>query len=80
MAAETVHDPVCHMDIALTAAMGSSEYQGNQYSFCSAGCKQDFDTNPAAVLEAESAHHGQPVASAPDSGQLSRPRWKFWQR
>jgi P-type Cu+ transporter len=80
MAAETVHDPVCHMDIAPTAANGSSSYQGKQYSFCSAGCKLQFDANPAAALEAEAAHHREPAGAVAGSGQASHPRWKFWQR
>lgn len=41
-----VKDPVCGMTVDPTKAAGSSEYQGTTYFFCSAGCKQKFDTAP----------------------------------
>jgi YHS domain-containing protein len=78
MATDTVHDPVCHMDIAPTATSGISEYGGKTYSFCSPGCKTDFDANPDAVLQAEAVHHAQPKNLAPQSTE--RPWWKFWAR
>ena len=74
----TVHDPVCHMDIAPTAISGTSECGGKQYSFCSAGCKSDFDANPDAVLQAEKLHHAEPTKLTPQGGD--RPWWKFWSR
>jgi Cu+-exporting ATPase len=42
----TVHDPVCGMDIDPAAAAGTSEYNGRTYHFCSLGCKAAFDKNP----------------------------------
>jgi len=47
---ETVHDPVCHMDIDLATAAGTSEYNGQTYYFCSLGCKKSFDANPKKYL------------------------------
>ena len=47
---ETVHDPVCHMDIDPATAAGTSEYKGQTYYFCSPGCKKSFDTNPEKYL------------------------------
>ena len=44
--ADTVHDPVCHMDIDPATAAGQSEYQGQTYYFCSLDCKEQFDKNP----------------------------------
>ena len=35
--ANTVHDPVCGMDIEPETAAGTSEYKGQTYYFCSAG-------------------------------------------
>ena len=78
MATDTVHDPVCHMDIAPTATSGISEYGGKTYSFCSPGCKTDFDADPATVLQAEAVHHTQPKNLDPQS--TGRPWWKFWAR
>jgi YHS domain-containing protein len=39
-------DPVCGMQVNEEQAAGKSEYQGQTYYFCSAGCKQQFDHNP----------------------------------
>lgn len=45
--AVTAHDPVCGMTIDPAKAAGRSEYQGKTVHFCSAGCKQRFDADPA---------------------------------
>ena len=42
-----VKDPVCGMVIDDATAVGTSEYQGQRYSFCSSECKTEFDENPA---------------------------------
>lgn len=53
MLAEPVTDPVCGMAVdeakAKTASR-TSEYQGKTYSFCSLGCKKNFDANSAKFL------------------------------
>ena len=56
---ETVHDPVCHMDIDPATAAGTSEYNGQTYYFCSLGCKKSFDANPEKYLGQthEDQHH-----------------------
>ena len=83
---QTVHDPVCHMDIEPVRAAGRSEYQGQTYYFCSPGCKRDFDADPAGVLAAEAAYdHGQPgeemAMPAPSANVAdSKPWWQFWRR
>jgi YHS domain-containing protein len=41
-----VKDPVCGMEIDPKTAAGKSEYQGQTYYFCSAGCKKSFDKEP----------------------------------
>lgn len=46
-AQKTDKDPVCGMEIDPATAAGQSEYQGQTYYFCSAGCKQKFDSDPA---------------------------------
>ncbi len=40
-------DPICKMKVDASKAAGQSEYQGKTYYFCSVGCKQKFDANPA---------------------------------
>ena len=46
-------DPVCGMTFDPAKAAGSSEYAGETYYFCSAGCKEKFDADPPkyAVLK-----------------------------
>jgi YHS domain-containing protein len=44
MATQT--DPVCGMQVDDQTAAGRSEYQGQTYYFCAAGCKRTFDENP----------------------------------
>ena len=87
MTNQTVHDPVCHMDILIAAAAGSSTHEGKTYYFCSPGCKKDFDDDPSGVLKAEAEYdHSQPgepmmmmsepVGSA--SAPVKKPWWRFW--
>jgi Cu+-exporting ATPase len=39
-------DPICGMQVDPATAAGASEYQGTTYSFCSSGCKRQFDKDP----------------------------------
>ncbi len=45
-----VKDPVCNMDVDPTTAAGSSEYKGQTYYFCSAGCVKRFNADPEKYL------------------------------
>jgi xanthine dehydrogenase accessory factor len=40
------HDPICGMLVDTATAKHKSEYQGRQFYFCCAGCKQSFDKQP----------------------------------
>ena len=42
-------DPVCGMQVDERTAAGSSVFEGGNYYFCCAGCKNKFDANPARV-------------------------------
>jgi Cu+-exporting ATPase len=53
---DTVHDPVCHMDIDPATAAGTSEYKGQTYYFCSPGCKKSFEKEPEKYLGNQSQH------------------------
>jgi Cu+-exporting ATPase len=46
-----VKDPVCGMTVELAKAAATSEYQGQTYYFCSAGCKAKFDANPSQYVK-----------------------------
>lgn len=54
-------DPVCSMEVNPEAAAGQSEYKGETYYFCSAGCKQAFDQEPEKYAGGgmEHGHHGE---------------------
>jgi Cu+-exporting ATPase len=54
--ANTVHDPVCGMDIDPATAAGRSEYHGQTYYFCSPGCKKSFDKDPEKYLGQTDEH------------------------
>lgn len=45
-----VEDPVCGMTIEPEEAAATSEYEGTTYYFCSAGCKEAFDAEPAGYV------------------------------
>lgn len=55
--ANTVKDPVCGMDIDPATAAGKSEYKGQTYYFCSAGCKNSFDKDPEKYIEHSTYDH-----------------------
>lgn len=55
--ANTVRDPVCGMDVDPAAAAGKSEYKGQTYYFCSAGCKKAFDKEPEKFLRQGTTEH-----------------------
>ena len=81
----TVHDPVCHMDITVESAAGSSEYQGQTFYFCAIGCKKDFDEDPEGILKAEAEFdhsqpmdHGMTSATATSASVSKKPWWQFW--
>ena len=44
---EVAKDPVCDMDVEPSKAAAQSQHNGQTYFFCSQGCKQKFDQNPA---------------------------------
>jgi xanthine dehydrogenase accessory factor len=39
-------DPICGMTVDVSAAKYKSEFRGNSFYFCCAGCKQKFDQHP----------------------------------
>lgn len=55
-----VTDPVCGMKIDSSSAAGQSQYQGQTYYFCSAGCKQKFDANPVQFVGKATAPRSEP--------------------
>lgn len=46
-------DPICGMMVSAATAKYKSEYQGNSFYFCCAGCKQKFDKLPEKYARAQ---------------------------
>ena len=44
-------DPICGMSVAVATAEHRSEFEGQTYYFCCAGCKHSFDKEPQRYLE-----------------------------
>lgn len=44
------NDPVCGMDVEVSAAKYKAEHDGRVYYFCSAGCLEKFRANPQGYL------------------------------
>jgi Cu+-exporting ATPase len=62
MTGEKATDPVCGMSVDTATAEYRSFREGKAYYFCSAGCKESFDKNPARYISADpkgghEAHH-----------------------
>jgi YHS domain-containing protein len=47
-------DPVCGMKVNEETARAVSEYEGEEYYFCSEECKEEFDRDPALYAERRS--------------------------
>ncbi len=40
-------DPVCHMTVDVATARHRTTHEGRTYYFCSAGCRERFEADPA---------------------------------
>lgn len=43
-------DPVCNMTIKEEDAVGTAEFEGQKYYFCSGSCKEKFERNPSSFI------------------------------
>ena len=48
---ETKIDPVCKMEVKVEDAQYVSDYAGEKYYFCSAGCQEAFEEHPEKYVE-----------------------------
>lgn len=48
-------DPICGMQVDEKDAASTSNYQGQTYYFCSAGCKETFDKKPEQFVKSSGA-------------------------
>ncbi len=62
-AAVTLRDPVCGMTVT-PASKHAAAHAGQDYYFCSAGCRMKFIADPVRYLAPESASHPARISSA----------------
>ena len=62
-AATGVVDPVCGMTIASADAVGSVDYKGRKYYFCSESCLTQFRDNPARFVDRKRTRAADEVAA-----------------
>ncbi|HET6385485.1 MAG TPA: heavy metal translocating P-type ATPase [Armatimonadota bacterium] len=60
-------DPVCGMNVDPNSASNHSQYQGNSYYFCCAGCKKRFDADPEQYLPPPAASQHSPESRAQEA-------------
>jgi YHS domain-containing protein len=48
-------DPVCKMEVDEEVAPGHTEYDGQDYYFCSLSCEQKFEHNPTEYIDQQAA-------------------------
>lgn len=47
----TTIDPICNMDLAQSKITDTAHYNGGIYAFCSKGCKEEFQKDPAKYVK-----------------------------
>jgi cation transport ATPase len=68
---EIVKDPVCGMVVDRDSAMHKTEYQGQTYLFCSAGCLKKFESDPESYIRrSEQSQESEPKQSVEASGDF----------
>ena len=63
-------DVICGMEVDEKRAAGKSEYEGRPYYFCSPGCQQRFEADPARYSDPRTAHQDatHQLTVQPDEG------------
>ena len=61
---DCVIDPVCSMEVTPEDAVGSYQYQGQQFYFCNESCLKQFQANPELFLSPPSDRVPAPAADA----------------
>ena len=68
-----VKDPVCNMDVDPARAAGLSEYKGQTFYFCSAGCVKRFNADPEKYLAPRPQPAGLPKSQMVQIGGIVPP-------
>ncbi|MEO6119324.1 MAG: YHS domain-containing protein [Terriglobales bacterium] len=48
-------DPVCKMEVSEDEAAGHTEYNGQDFYFCTRGCEEKFTHNPSEFVKEAAA-------------------------
>jgi Cu+-exporting ATPase len=65
-------DPVCGMTVDPATAKHQTDFEGQTYSFCSAGCRQKFAAEPRKYLARPEPEASKPAAPPPGQGEVLR--------
>jgi P-type Cu+ transporter len=68
--AEVAIDPVCGMKVKRATAKHRFEYQGNEYLFCCARCRERFQTDPESFLKPKESEQKQGAAKRPEPAAM----------
>ena len=63
-------DPVCGMDVDRETAL-TLDHDGTAYHFCSQRCRDRFQQDPSAYVQAVGAPSGIPAATSPVQGEVA---------
>ena len=74
----TVTDPVCGMSVKPDAAKGPVSHDGQEYYFCSDGCKEKFATDPDKYLKQMDPVCGMTVSPTKAKGELTHKGTKYY--
>ena len=66
-------DPVCGMQVNEATAKATTDYDGQRYSFCSAGCRDKFVANPSAWVKAPTDASRVPAKAAVVAAHAGHP-------
>ncbi|MCL4216582.1 MAG: YHS domain-containing protein, partial [Candidatus Hydrogenedentes bacterium] len=74
----TVIDPVCGMSVKPDAAKGPVSHEGQDYFFCSEGCRAKFTADPEKYLKRTDPVCGMTVSPTKAKGQVSHKGTKYY--
>jgi Cu+-exporting ATPase len=68
-----VIDPVCGMSISPADAVGTADYQGKTYHFCSDRCLEQFRADPARFIDASRTEDSRAATAADRAAEYTCP-------
>ena len=71
--ATEVLDPVCGMTITPADAVGTADYKGHTYHFCSSSCLEQFRSDPAKFVDPARKPEARPATAAELAAEYTCP-------